>query len=119
MMLIEKCFDSIGEKSPGKIFVLGACTLGAQNNKDKKVRRRTAFNEACRAYCKGRSSFFYVDIDSVVPRESIVGNGHFSRAGYYVLAQTILRQANGPFDEEVDTTSMIRRDRTELIAVRA
>jgi FkbH-like protein len=94
IQLIEKCFTAVGERSSqGKVFVLGCSTLGASNNRGAKVRRRAAFNEACRSYCEGHSSFFFVDLDAVIPPEAVVGNGHFSRTGYFTLAQHILRRA--------------------------
>jgi FkbH-like protein len=106
IQLIEECFTAVREKGRNtKIFVLGCSTLGAENNKDKKIRRRTFFNDACRRYCESRPSFYFVNLDAVIPREAVVGNGHFSRTGYFTLAQHILQRA-GALSSEISLPGM-------------
>ena len=96
--LVLSSFDAIAERAPrGRIFLIGCCTLGAKNNVDKKIRRRKSYNDACATYCKSnRSKFTYIDVDSIVPAETIIGNGHFTRAGYFALAQSILAAGTPP-----------------------
>ncbi|MFL5236568.1 MAG: hypothetical protein ACJ8EL_03030 [Rhizomicrobium sp.] len=91
--LIFRSFDTIGMKTTnGRIFVMGCCTLGA--SRDKQLNRRTAYNTACRSYCDKHSELFgYVDVDAIVPPDLVIGNGHFSRAGYFALARHILLMA--------------------------
>jgi FkbH-like protein len=106
IQLVEECFAAVGQRSrKGMIFVIGCNTFGASNNRDKKLHRRAAFNEACRKYCEVHASFFFVDMDAVIPPEAVVGNGHFSRIGYFALAQHILQRAGAPAADQptVDT----------------
>lgn len=91
--LIFRSLGSIEANAPnGQIFVIGCSTLGAK--KDNQVQRRTDFNASCRTYCDKHSGRFrFVDVDATVPTEAVIGNGHFTRAGYYALAKNILARA--------------------------
>jgi hypothetical protein len=92
--LIAQSFDAIAGRNlrRGLIFILGCYTRG--NLADEARGRRLAFNEACRSYCEqSPATFFYVDIDAIVPTESLVDKAHFSREGYFTLARHILSVA--------------------------
>jgi FkbH-like protein len=90
-------FDALARKSPpaSRVFVLSCYTLGDKEGLVPK--RKIAFNDSCRAYCEARpEKFRYIDLDSVVPADFLVGKEHFSRAGYFALARYILDAAAAP-----------------------
>jgi FkbH-like protein len=92
--LIE-AFDVLDRKSRPecRIFLLSCYTKGAGEN--FAPRNKTLFNDACRAYCEAHpEKFRYIDLDSVMPPDSLIGKEHFSRAGYFTLARHILSEAS-------------------------
>jgi hypothetical protein len=90
-------FDTLACKSQGQIFVLGCYTRGEESG--KPPHRKLEFNAACREYCQKRPARFrYIDFDSAVCPEHLVGAVHFSRAGYFALARHILDLAAAPPD---------------------
>jgi FkbH-like protein len=91
LRLITTALDRIGSITPDSstVFLLGCFTQGDLN--DKQVKRRGIYNEASRAYCDTHSPRFrYVDLDALLSREILVDKVHFSREGYFRLAQHIL-----------------------------
>ncbi|MBV9571349.1 MAG: hypothetical protein JO056_08920 [Alphaproteobacteria bacterium] len=95
--LVLRSFDAIRERAGnGMIFLIGSCTLGAE--KQKQADRRRAYNVACRKYCAEHSARFrYVDVDAIVPPETVIRNFHFNRAGYHALARYIRAAADRGF----------------------
>ena len=92
--LIGTSLDAIARRSgAGAItFVLGAYSLGEIIR--PQVRRRREHNEFCRNYCEKRPGVFqFVDVDAIVPRDLLVDKVHFTRAGYFAIAQHILERA--------------------------
>jgi FkbH-like protein len=94
--LVES-FDVVNAKSaPGaRVFLLSCYTKGAPEA--IVSRHKNAFNDACRAYCEAHpQKFRYIDLDSVMPPETLIGKEHFSRAGYFALARHILSEGAAP-----------------------
>ena len=91
-------FDDVAKKakSDAKIFVVGYSSLATPN--PKKAAKRKAFNGAQAQYCERNPRFRFMDVDTLLPREEIVTERHFSPAGYFALAREILTQAgmSGP-----------------------
>jgi FkbH-like protein len=89
---IVKALDSIGGQAKGPVFVLGC------NSRDgMQIPLRRMYNDACRAYCDDRGApFVYVDVDDVVPEDCLTGGAHFSREGYFAIAQHILARVGDP-----------------------
>jgi len=96
LKLIAESFDSIAQRNGGRgmIFILGCNTRGEHDDEGHDL--RLTFNDACRSYvARASSQFHYVDIDAIVPTETLVDRGHFSRSGYFTLARHILSIADG------------------------
>jgi hypothetical protein len=94
LRMIGASFDSIAARCQrgAQIFVLGCYTRGLPGARN---RRRVAYNKACRDYCESHGEAFrYVDPDSIVSPEALVNETHFSRVGYFELAQFILDAAS-------------------------
>ncbi|MBV8978446.1 MAG: hypothetical protein JO261_13200 [Alphaproteobacteria bacterium] len=94
--LILKGFDRVHRlaRDEAQIFVIGYSTLAAGN--EEKLAKRKAFNEACRAYCLANPRFRYVDVDTLIPRQELLDQRHFSPAGYFILARHILTESGMP-----------------------
>lgn len=90
MRLVLECFDAIARNSKpdAQIFVIGYPSLASTN--PKKITKRRSFNDTCRKYCEGHSRFRFLDVDTLLPREELVTERHFSPAGYFMLARHIL-----------------------------
>ena len=97
LALLTRMLDRIGQLSPAgcRIFVLGANTHA--QTEEERGERKDRFNETCRAYCETRPGRFrYVDLAAVIPAGELVGKSHFSRKGYFILAQHIQSLAGEP-----------------------
>lgn len=89
--MVLECFDAVDRRaaSHAHIFVIGYSSRGAPN--EKQMAKRRAFNKACRDYCGARDPRFrFADVDTLIPREELVGVRHFSPAGFFILARHIL-----------------------------
>jgi FkbH-like protein len=97
MALILRSFDALASRSmPGsQIFVLGCYTLSPDY--DQPPKRQRVFNKACREYCERRpESFRYVDLDAVMPPDSLIQGSHFARTSYFALARHIMERSAHP-----------------------
>ena len=114
LALIMASFDAIGAKcrNGARIFSLGCYTRGLDS---ARGRRRVEYNKACRDYCERRPELFrFIDVDAIVPPEALANDTHFTRAGYYALAQYVLGVMRGnepraPVRSEEDQP--VRRER--------
>jgi hypothetical protein len=102
--LTKAFFDSVAKmvKPEAKIFVIGYPSLATPN--PKKAAKRRAFNDSLAGYCERNPRFRFIDVDTLLPREEIVTERHFSPAGYFTLAREILTQA------EMSGPAMLTRD---------
>ncbi|HEY3638809.1 MAG TPA: hypothetical protein VGK90_11730 [Rhizomicrobium sp.] len=97
LKLIAESLDKVGEVcSPeARIFVLGFHTF--DNVEGDLLKQRTAYNEACRDYCANRGSkFVFVDVNKIVPQETLIDQAHFTRLGYFALAKFIMQAVSNP-----------------------
>jgi hypothetical protein len=93
--MIEKAFDVIAAKAQAgsTIFLLGAYTKAKRGF--GAGRRPAAFNAMCMDYCNRHpESFRYIDTDALVPLDQAIGNHHFTRAGYHLVARHMLQQTD-------------------------
>ena|SRR5712671_3898801 len=75
--------DSLPNSS---IFLLGVTTkleFGMELLKSK------LYNDFCERFCRNAEKFHFVDVEKIVPKESVVGAHHLSHAGYHLLATHI------------------------------
>jgi hypothetical protein len=97
MERIVASFDAVGRKAPANcnIFILGCYTRSETGGKGERLRKK--FNEACRVYCERHGTrFHFVDIDPIVPPESLANRAHFTPAGYLAIARHILAELAAP-----------------------
>jgi FkbH-like protein len=89
-------FDTIAAKAgpDARIFCLGCYTLGQKN--EMRAGRRKRYNVVAREYCSRRPELFtYVDVDQIVPPDTLVNATHYSRRGTFLLARYILAAFDG------------------------
>lgn len=88
--LIQTAFDRIlaNSASDAVIFVLGA-NLRKQFDQIE-LRASLSYNDFCRRFCHKNSEIFhFVDVNAIVPEDSLLDADHFSRRGYFALAKHI------------------------------
>ena len=89
--LVRASLERIAERAPAssKIFAMGTYSLGPITR--AQAERRDVYNSWCRTFCATRPDrFTYIDVDAIVPRDSLVDEVHFNRSGYFALARHIL-----------------------------
>ncbi len=91
--LIRASYDVVRDRrNPGStVFLIGAGTL--HGDTERTMRFRTRYNEITRQYCEENEGFVFLDVDELIAREHHVDAMHFSRLGYYALAQHIENQS--------------------------
>jgi FkbH-like protein len=85
--LIEASLDRIVALSPGAEhrFLIGRNLIGATSGSDL----RTLYNRAMQAYAERTGQFQFVDVDRIVPAAEIIDGTHYTRMGYFKMAQHI------------------------------
>jgi FkbH-like protein len=95
--LVAQSLDAIAARASknSNIFVLGTYSLGDLSK--AQARRRQHYNDLCSTFCAERPDVFqFVDVDAIVPRDSLVDKVHFTRAGYFAIARHVLTRAAAP-----------------------
>src|SRR5262249_35707083 len=88
--LIERAFKRVKRDSTADalIFVLGA-NLRTQTN-PFELRASISYNDFCRRFCEDNADkFYFVDVNGIIPENSLVDADHFNRFGYYEIARYI------------------------------
>ena len=68
------------------LFILGAGTIyGEQAARTIDILR--PFNAMCRAFCAATPNAHFIDIDSLLQQEDFVDSIHYTRTGYFKIAQ--------------------------------
>lgn len=89
-------FDRIAAMvRPGaRVFCLGSYSIIPL--KEVRVVRRKRYNTVVREYCSRHPELFtYVNVDAIVPPDTLVDSIHYSRRGTYFLGQYILAVFQG------------------------
>ncbi len=88
--------DSIATMArPGaRVFCLGSYSILPK--KEARVARRRRYNTVVREYCSRHPELFtYVDVNAIVPPDTLVDDMHYSRRGTFLLGQYILAVFQG------------------------
>jgi FkbH-like protein len=100
--LIQKCFEKAAStmKPGARLFILGTTSSqGAQAARSSEP--RAAYNAMCRTFCEATPGAFFIDVDALIPAEEFFDSDHYTRKGYFKIAQFI--NANAAADQ-VDAT---------------
>lgn len=88
--LVRKCFQRVhAMKRPDALmFVLGAGTrFGAQA--ERTAESRKAYNAMCHEFCNAHAGSVFIDVDRLVPEAEFFDSDHYTRNGYFRLAEFI------------------------------
>lgn len=90
LSLVRRCFEKAAElmRPDAKLFILGAgATHGVQAQRNGAPRQ--VYNAMCRAFCDSRQNAFFIDVDTLIPAEEWVDSDHYTRKGYFEIANFI------------------------------
>lgn len=76
------------KRADAQLFVLGATSAhGQQAERTREM--RVAFNAMCREFCAARPDAIFIDLDTLLPAEDFVDSDHYTRKGYFRIADFI------------------------------
>lgn len=74
------------------LFILGSATEhGKQAERTQDM--RLAFNTMCRAFCDSHDNAHFVDVDRLLDAEEFADSDHYTRTGYFKIADFVNKQA--------------------------
>lgn len=77
------------------LFILGAATRHGQQAQ-RTMDTRLAFNAMCRAFCDRHEGAVFVDIDELLEPGEFADSDHYTRTGYFKIAQFVNARAARP-----------------------
>jgi len=91
LALIARSLERIAALSPGakSRFLLGANTRKIAG---PAADLRKAYNAAAASYCIQSGTFDFVAVDDVVPKQEVLDELHYTRKGYFALAEELKRR---------------------------
>ncbi len=76
------------------LFIMGAGTVhGEQAARTIDILR--PFNAMCRAFCESTPNAHFIDIDSLLQADEFVDSIHYTRTGYFKIAQFVNQKTDG------------------------
>ncbi|WP_182912827.1 HAD-IIIC family phosphatase [Paracoccus onubensis] len=88
--LVRRSFEkTIGLMRPdAKLFILGAAEqIGEQAARTSGA--RAVYNTMCREFCEAHPGAIFIDVEKLVPAEEFVDSDHYTRKGYFKIANFI------------------------------
>lgn len=88
--LVHSSFARVhGLKRPdATMFILGV-SLGHGAQAERTQADRIAYNQMCRDFCAAHPGAEFIDIDVIVPDAEFVDSDHYTRTGYFKIAEMI------------------------------
>lgn len=104
------------KKAPGvPMFILSAASEhGEQAKRTRHI--RLAFNEMCQNFCRLNPEAVFVDVDRLLEPDEFADSDHYTRTGYFKIAQFVNRQtdeirgSNSTSNSELALTVEVLRD---------
>jgi len=75
------------KRKDARLFVLGVSVKGEQAL--RTIEDRQAYNRMCREFCLAHPGAEFIDVDEVVPAGEFVDSDHYTRTGYFRIAERI------------------------------
>ena len=72
----------------GLLFLLSAATKTGEKAA-RSLDKRHAFNEMVKAFCHAHTNAIYVDLDEIIPTEDFDDSDHYTRTGYFKIAEFV------------------------------
>ncbi|MTH63336.1 hypothetical protein [Paracoccus shanxieyensis] len=87
--LVQAAFERVyGLKRPdATLFILGVSVHGDIAARTQEERQ--AYNQMCRSFASERPGVEFIDIDATVPQAEFVDSDHYTRTGYFRIAERI------------------------------
>ncbi len=70
------------------LFILGVASKHGKQA-ERTIEMRTGFNKMCREFCLGEDTAIFVDIDELLNAEEFVNSDHYTRTGYFKIAEFV------------------------------
>jgi FkbH-like protein len=84
--------DALSAKAKHK-FLLGANTRNVEGSEARvNLELLSRYNDECRRFCAATANWHFVSIDDVVAAEKLLDDRHYTRMGYFDIAQHINHQ---------------------------
>jgi FkbH-like protein len=105
LTLIRRSFDRVGQRSTpdAVIFLMGAATHKPQEPIEEA--HSGAYNNCCSQYCQSNPKFRFVDVDSLVRQDQVIGDQHLTPSGYRALSIYVMNKLKN-IDKETTLGSM-------------
>lgn len=110
--LTQTAFEHAYQMKPANtpMFILGAATSRGDQAK-RSLSTRQAFNAMCNAFCEGHVGTVFIDVDELLEPEEFVDSDHYTRTGYFKIAETVNR-----LSRKMETTCHLSsRDECETV----
>ena len=83
--------DNLRDKAT-PLFILSAVTEHGQQA-ERTYEMRKAFNTMCASFCADRENAHFVDIDTLLEPEEFADSDHYTRTGYFKIAEFVNNNA--------------------------
>ena len=93
--LTRKSFEhAAAHRDPATpLFILGAATVyGQQAERTQDMRQD--FNTMCRSFCAATPNAIFVDVDTLLEPEEFADSDHYTRTGYFKIADFVNKQTD-------------------------
>ena len=88
--LCRQCYQHAYDlKSPDSTLFLLSATTEYGQQAVRSYDKRAAFNEMTKAFCEGKDDVLFVDTNTLLAEEDFVDSDHYSRTGYFKVAEFI------------------------------
>ncbi|MTH79001.1 hypothetical protein [Paracoccus aestuariivivens] len=109
LAMARKSFERVDSlrRPEAPLFILSAvCQHGEQAKRTVEIRE--GYNATCRDFCKSVPNVHFIDIDRLLAPEDFVDSDHYTRTGYFRIAEFVNNYAKAPV--EGPTIDRSRRD---------
>ncbi len=80
-----------------KLFILSAAVeRGQQADRNRSI--RDAYNLMCKDFCAQNQQAHFVDIDTLLNPEEFADSDHYTRTGYFKIAEFVNTTTNKPLE---------------------
>lgn len=88
--LARRAFERVDSlrRPDAPLFVLSA-TSGHGEQAKRTYDIRVGYNRICREFCEGTTNAYFVNLDQLLAPEDFVDSDHYTRTGYFKIAEFV------------------------------
>ena len=88
--LTRRCFERVNamKRADAPLFILSAVSKHGEQAK-RTAEIREAYNQMCSTFCAETPGAFFVDIDMLLDPADFVDSDHYTRTGYFKIAEFV------------------------------